>query len=123
HGLLVAVLALWSGMEILGYGYVGGWLLGRWPAVPNGAYTLPLLALPGLAWAYRRNSPTTVVLYAGLLAWWAVLQPFAWHWQDDVFSVFGIVGSVAVLLLVVAAAHREGSPFATPYRAFGLLLI
>jgi uncharacterized membrane protein len=77
HSLLVALLGIWAGMEVLGFNDLGAWFFSRWHFVPNGAYTLPLLALPGFIWAYRKNSPTTVALYAPLLAWWVILQPFA----------------------------------------------
>jgi hypothetical protein len=122
HGLLVALLALWAGMEVLGFSHLGGWFFGRWGLLPNGAYTLPLLAAPGLIWAYRKDSPTTVALYAALLAWWAVLQPFAWHRWDDPFFIVAVIGSVAALLIIAGQSHRERSPFALPYRVFGGLL-
>lgn len=122
HALLVALLALWAGMEVLGFSHLGSWFFGRWHALPNGAYTLPLLAAPGLLWSYRKNSPATVALYAGLLAWWAVLQPFAWRFEDDVSYVIAFIGSVAALLLIAGESHRNGSPFALPYRLFGAIL-
>ena len=77
HLLFVVLMALWAGMEVIGFGDLGMWLFGRWPFLPNGAYSLPLLALPGFPWAYRRNSPLTLGLYAPLVAWWVILQPFS----------------------------------------------
>ena len=79
HVLLVGLLALWAGMEVVGFPHLGAWLFGRWGFIPNGAYSLPLLALPGLIWAYRKRSPMTVSLYVPLLAWWIILQPIAWR--------------------------------------------
>jgi hypothetical protein len=122
HGLLAALLALWAGMEVLGFSHLGGWLFGRWPSLPNAAYTLPLLALPGLVWAYRKNSPATVGLYAALLTWWGILQPYAWRWSVNDYFMVGFVGNIAALLLIAAESHREGSSFITPYRVFGGLL-
>src|SRR5215210_6198252 len=48
HALLVALLALWAGIEVLNFDHLGGWLFGRWNFLPNGACSLPLLALPGI---------------------------------------------------------------------------
>jgi len=119
HVLFVALMALWAGMEVIGFGDLGAWFFGRWHAVPNGAYSLPLLALPGFLWAYRKNSPVTVGLYAPLVAWWVILQPFAWHWEANAIYFIGAVGG---LFLLIAQLHREGSPFAIPYRLYGVLL-
>jgi hypothetical protein len=98
---------------------LGLWLFGRWSFGPNGAYTLPVLVLPGLWWAYRKSSPATVGLYVLVLAWWVVLQPFAWRLDSNPVYFIGCVGG---LLLVLAESHRAGSPFAIPYRFFGILL-
>ncbi len=120
HALLVALLAIWCGTEVLGFGDLGGWFFGRWRHFPNGAYTLPLLALPGLLWAYRRRSLWTIGMYVPLIAWWLVLQPFAWDWEGE--HVVFFVGSVGALLLIIAENHREGSAFAIPFRTYGVLI-
>lgn len=122
HALLVFLLGLWAGMEVLNFGHLGGWLFGRWSWIPNGAYTLPLLAIPGLAWAYRKGSVPTVALYVALLAWWGMIQPFAWRWEPSAPYIVGFIGSIAALLIAVGEAHRVGSRFAIPYRTFGVLL-
>ena len=77
HLLFVALMALWAGMEVLGFVYLSPWFLFGWWQWPNGAYSLPLLALPGLLWAYRKGSPVAVGLYVALLSWWLILQAFA----------------------------------------------
>ena len=120
HLLLVSLLALWAGMEVINFSQLGAWLFGRWPMVPNGAFSLPLLALPGLVWAYRKKSVTTVGLYVLLLAWWIVLQPIAWRWEMTTVYFIGVIGG---LFLLIAQAHRLGSPFAVPYRLFGVLML
>jgi predicted membrane protein DUF2157 len=120
HALLVGLLGLWAGMEVLNFDHLGGWLFGRWDFLPNGAYSLPLLALPGIVWAYRKQSVPTLSLYVPLLAWWTVLQVFAWHLGSNPFY---FVGSVGALLLVVAESHKAGSRFAIPYRYYGSLLV
>ncbi len=47
HALFVGLMALWAGQEVLNFGHLGGWLFGRWDFLPNGAYSLPLLAVAG----------------------------------------------------------------------------
>ena len=120
HALLVALLGLWAGIEVLNFDHLGAWLFGRWDWLPNGAYSLPLLALPGMMWAYRRQSVQTLSLYVPLVAWWTVLQVFAWHLGSNPFY---FIGSVGALLLVVAESHAAGSRFAVPYRYYGSLLV
>jgi hypothetical protein len=107
-------------MEVLEFGHLGGWLFGRWDSLPNGAYSLPLLALPGILWAYRKQSVPTLSLYVPLLAWWTVLQVFAW--QLDSNPIY-FVGAIGALMLVVAECHAAGSRFAIPYRYYGSLLV
>ena len=119
HVLLVALLAIWCGMEIIGFDSLGAWFFGRWRYVPNGAYSLALFVLVGLAWAYRRRSVAVVWLYVPLLAWWAILQPFAWEAGELGLFYCGIV---AGLLLIIAESHLPGSRFASPYRELGVVL-
>jgi uncharacterized membrane protein len=120
HALVVALLGLWAGMEVLGFDHLGAWFFGRWDFLPNGAYSLPLLALPGLVWAYRKQSVPTVALYIPLLAWWTVLQAFAWQLDSNPIYFIGAVGA---LMLVAAECHAPGSRFAIPYRYYGSLLV
>ena len=87
HALYAGLLALWVGTEILGFDNPGIWW---WWHLPGGAYTLPLLVLPGLLWAYRKQSAMTVAIYAPLLAWWAILQPIAWRWQVNPIYFVGL---------------------------------
>lgn len=120
HALLVPLLALWAGTEVLAFGHLGAWFLGRWAPLPNGAYSLPLLAAPGVWWAYRRGVPAALWLYAPLLGWWLALQWFAWYPEGNPAYFIGGVGG---LLLLLAEGHREGSRFAAPYRVTGMLLV
>ena len=120
HALLAALLAIWCGMEVLGFADSGMWFWGRWGFVPNGAYSLLLLVIPGFVWAYRRGSLTALWLYVVLLTWWTVIQPFAWR-LDESCPMF--VGAVAGLMLVIADCHPRGSRLAVPYRELGVLLM
>lgn len=118
HALLVGLLGLWAGMEVLNFAHLSPfWFWSWWP---NGAYSLPLLAAPGFVWAYRRGALATLGLYVALLAWWIVLQAFAWRleWQ----SIY-LVGLVGAMFFVIAENHRHGSRMAIPYRAYGVLML
>ena len=96
------------------------WFWGRWGFVPNGAYSLLLLAIPGFVWAYRRGSLAAVWLYVLLITWWTVIQPFAWR-LDELSPIF--IGAVAGLMLIIGGSHPRGSRFAEPYRELGVLLM
>jgi uncharacterized membrane protein len=119
HLLLAFLLALWAGLEILNFNHLGAWLFGRWMALPNAAYSLPVMAALGLLWAYRRQAVPAVGVYVLLITWWVLLQPFAWRWSDNPTY---FIGSVGALLLIVAEAHPRGSRMAIPYRLYGVLL-
>jgi uncharacterized membrane protein len=119
HTLFVGLLALWASMEVLHFNHLGLWFFGRWSALPNGAYSLPLLALPGLVWAYRKPSLAAVSMYVPLLAGWVLMQPFAWEFET--IPIF-LIGTVGALFLLVSESHPTGSAFAIPYREYGVLL-
>ena len=74
HALVVALTAIWAGAELIGFPERLGWGLPL-----NATYTLPLLALPGILWAYGKRSPPALSLYVPLVVWWVVLQPVAWQ--------------------------------------------
>ncbi|MFO0888572.1 MAG: DUF2157 domain-containing protein [Isosphaeraceae bacterium] len=119
HALVVFLLALYAGFSVFGSVLSGsGWLplLGL-PA--NGAYSVLPLSLLGLSWAYRKRSPGTVALYVPLIAWWVVLQPFAWRLEANPVYFIGCVGG---FLLLVAEFHEEESRLAIPFRFYGSLL-
>jgi uncharacterized membrane protein len=114
HALVVALLATWVGTEILNFDFLPGF----W-RFPNACYTLPLLAFPGLIWAYRKRSPAVVGLYVPLISWWVILQPIVWHANANVIYFLGAAGA---LFLAIAQSHRAGNPMAAPYRLYGVLL-
>ena len=118
HMLFVGLLALCAGLEVFGFSHLSPWWMWNW--WPNGAYSLPLLAAPGLVWAYRRNSAATIGLYAPLFAWWVVLQALAWNLEWQALYLTGAIGAI---FLIVAEHHRRGSALATPYRIYGALMV
>jgi uncharacterized membrane protein len=118
HALYAGLLAIWVGAEILGFTGVDHLFFFGW-YVPGAAWTLPLMVLPGLIWAYKKQSVVAVGLYAPLLAWWAILQPIAWQWNVEPIYFVGLAGA---LLLLAAELHGEGSRLAIPYRLYGVLI-
>lgn len=120
HTLLVALVALWCGLEMSNFAPLGALLFGwRWPQLPNSCLQALLVAIPGLVLAYRTHSFWRIALYVPLIAWWTLLQPLAWSWEGNPLYFVGAVGG---LLLMAAEAHPRGSPLAVPYRACGALL-
>ncbi len=119
HALYAGLLAIWVGAEILGFTGVNRLFFFHWH-VPGAAWTLPLMVLPGIVWAYKKKSVIAIGLYAPLLAWWAVLQPVAWQWNVNPISFVGLAGA---LMLLIAEMHLEGSRMAIPYRACGVLIV
>jgi hypothetical protein len=114
HALLVALLAIWVGAELIGFP-------GRifWGLTINGAYSLPLLILPGMLWAYHKRSSLAIALYVPLAVWWAVLQPLAWNATEQ--SVY-LAGAAGAALLLLAEAHKVGDEMAIPFRFWGTAL-
>jgi len=119
HLLYVGLLAVWCGMEVLGFPTARDTLFFGWTSLPHGAYTLPLLALPGFFWAYKKTSPILLGLYLPLIGWWCFLQAIAWHANNWTAFWVGGVGSV---LLLLAQVHQPGNRMAIPFRLWGTLL-
>ena len=119
HTLFVGLLGLYLWFSVLGR-LDARVFFGSWRILGNSYLSVPLLALVGLGWAYRKRAPKVVGLYVPLLCWWLVLQPFAWGLRDN--PVY-FVGSVGCLLLILAECHREGDPMAVPYRLYGAMLV
>lgn len=119
HLLYVALLAVWCGMEVIGFQNATYTILFGSINLPRGAYTLPLLILPGFFWAYKKPSPILLGLYLPLVAWWCFLQAITWHAQNWTYFWVGGVGSV---LLLLAQVHQPGNRMAIPFRVWGSLL-
>ncbi len=112
HALFVALLAIWVGAEVIGFPERIGWGF-----TVNGAYTLPLLVLPGMLWAYAKRSPLAIALYVPLAVWWVVLQPVAWQATEQSVYVVGAVGAALLLSAETAVPQkRNGTPMGSPGR-------
>ncbi len=116
HAFLVVILATWVGTEMLGIGSSRWW---GWWRVPSGCYTLPLMAAPGILWAYRRNSVKTLAMYLPLVAWWLILLPISWN--RNLNPVY-FMGAVAAIFLAFAETHRIGDPKAALFRLYGAVV-
>jgi len=116
HVLVALILGVYTGLATLGRLVEGTGGLGGQSAA---ALSVPLLAAPGLAWAYRRRVTPGVAIYAILLTWWVLVQPAAWRLDDA--PVFW-AGSVGALLLLIAECHPIRSDLAIPYRTLGVQL-
>lgn len=119
HLLYVALLAVWCGMEVIGFQSPIDSFFWGIGGLPHGAFTLPLLVVPGFFWAYRKSSPILLGLYLPLIAWWIFLQALAWHANN--WTAFW-VGGVGSILLLLAQVHRPGNQMAIPHRLWGTLL-
>lgn len=113
HALAVAILALWVGSEMLSWGSPVGW----W-GLESRCYSLPVLVIPGIVWAYRTNSTRTLSLYLPLVAWWLMLFPMSWNQQ---FNPLYFIATIAALFLAIAETHRAGSRMAIPFRQYGTI--
>jgi uncharacterized membrane protein len=120
HLLLALLMAIWSGSEILGYRQIVQAGQGQWLDLPNVAILLPILVLPSLLIAYRRNTYLPVFFYAIVLGWWLILQPYAWGVAHETIWIIGTVGA---MMWMVAEAHFLGDRRAIPYRTVGIMLV
>jgi uncharacterized membrane protein len=124
HALLAALLAIWSGMEILGTADIAATSLLRVRFGSEFALTLPLLAAPGVLLAVRTKTPTLLWLYAPLLTWWLTLQLFAWerHWNVRSDHPLYFLCAIGGLAMMIAQSHQARSAMALPWRTCGVIL-
>lgn len=120
HLLYISLLTLWCSIEIFEFGSAGTWHFWNLVYLPKAAYTLPLMVLPGLAWAYNKRSLVIAGLYIALTSWWLCLQPIAWEASN--VSIY-FMGAVGALLLIVAECHSRENRFSIPYRICGILIL
>lgn len=124
HALLAALLAIWSGMEMLGAPDISTSSLFRLRFAPDFAMSLPLLAAPGILLARRTVTPAVLWLYAPLLTWWLALQPFAWeqYWNLRSNHPLFFMCATGGLMMMIAQSHQPRSSLAVPWRTCGVLL-
>lgn len=117
HALTAATLAYFVGLSAFGSWSWGG---GGMRALVEPAWSVPVLAGLGLAWAYNHKSRSALALYVALATWWLLLQPTAWRLDEAPIYWVGLVGS---LLLLLAECHPFEGGLGIPYRFFGVVLV
>lgn len=120
HCLYAGLLATWAGFETLGFPHLGHWLFFGWAFPSPAAYCLPLLALPGIVWAYRKGSPLTLAIYLSVVAWWIVLQPLCWQLNSDPMLWVAALGGI---FLMIALVHLPRNRMAAPFFILGAGLV
>ncbi len=118
HALLAVILAWYTCATTVSSFWWGGGM-GRGGGFSSAAVSVPILAAPGIIWAYRRRSVRALGLYVALIAFWVVMQPLAWRFDEA--PVYWI-GAVGALLTLIAECHRPRDEMALPHRFFGVAL-
>lgn len=116
HALLVAILGYYTGATVLRFFWWGG-PFGFWGGFSASALSVPPLAGLGVLWAYWRGSPRVLALYVALIAFWVVMQPFAWRFDDMPICWIGATGA---LLMLIAEGHAPRDEMGFPHRFFGV---
>ncbi len=124
HALLAGLLAIWSGMEILGgFEAVAG---GRWSFrfVSATALAMPLLVAPGFLLAVRTSKPRLLWIYVPLLTFWLSMQPVAWADLLNIpyFNSLFFICSLGGLLLLIAQSHQPRNAMSLPWRTCGVIM-
>lgn len=117
HALVAATLAWYAGEAAMRPVFAA---FGPMRPVIDPTWSVPLLAIPGFAWAYANRSRSVLALYVALATLWVVLQPVSWTWDATPLFWAGLVGSV---LLLIAECHPPGAGLGIPYRFFGVVLV
>jgi len=118
HALVVAILGIYTSATAFDWVWrPEAW--GFWRGFSASVLSVPFLAALGLLWAYRRGSARVLALYVALIAFWVVMQPVAWRFDDS--PVYWI-GAVGALLILIGECHPPRDELALPYRFFGVAL-
>ncbi len=120
HCLYAGLLAAWVGCETLGFTHLTGWMFSSWSIPLPASYSLPLMVLPGIVWAYRKNSPLTLAIYLSVVAWWIVLYPLCWQLRIDPMYWVAVLGGI---FSMIALIHRPGNNMAAPFYILGVGMV
>lgn len=118
HLLYVALLGSWAGAEMFGFPRLSFWWFHN-AGLPNGAYSLLLLALPGWLLARQGRSPTALGAYVVLLGSWLSFQGFLW--LEDEANIFHL-GLVASFMLMMALRRPIGNPLRLPFLSISVTM-
>jgi len=120
HCLYAGLLATWVGCETLGFAHLMNWFFSNWGIPLPVSYSLPLMVLPGIVWAYRKGSPLTLAIYLSVTAWWITLYPFCWQLHIDPMYWVTVLGGI---LLMIALIHGPRNNMAAPYYILGVGMV
>ena len=120
HCLYASLLATWVGCETLGFSHPLHLMFSPWRIPLPASYSLPLMVLPGIVWAYRKRSPLTLAIYLAVVAWWVVLYPLSWEMHFDPMCWLAALGG---MYLLIAMIHRPGNKMARPFDILGVAMV
>ena len=120
HCLYAGLLATWVGCETLGFSHPFVRVFSPWSIPLPASYSLPLMVLPGIVWAYRKRSPSTLAIYLAVVAWWIVLYPLCWEMHFDPMCWLAALGA---LFSMIALGHRPGNNMAQPFGILGVAMV
>ena len=120
HCLYAGLLATWVGCETLGFSHPLEWLFSGWSIPLPASYSLPLLVLPGIVWAYRKGSPLTLAIYLAVIAWWIVLYPLCWQLRIDPMYWVAVLGGI---FSMIALIHGPRNNMAAPFYTLGVGMV
>jgi hypothetical protein len=120
HCLYAGLLATWVGCETLGFSHLIDWMFSNWGMPLPVSYSLPLMVLPGIVWAYRKGSPLTLALYLSVIAWWIVLYPLCWQVHIDPMYWVAVLGGI---VLMIALIHGPRNNMAGPFYILGVGMV
>jgi uncharacterized membrane protein len=120
HFLYAGLLVIWVGCETFGFSHPLDLLFSSWRIPLPASYSLPLMVLPGIVWAYRKGSPLTLTIYLAVVAWWIVLYPLCWQLRVDPMCWVAVLGGI---FLMIALMHGPQNNMATPFYILGVAMV
>jgi uncharacterized membrane protein len=120
HCLYAGLLATWVGCETLGFSHLIDWMFSSWSIPLPASYSLPLMVLPGIVWAYRKGSPLTLAIYLSVVAWWIVLYPLCWQLPVDPMYWLAVLGGIFSMIAII---HGPRNNMAAPFYILGVGMV
>ena len=77
------LLCVWGSTEVSFFGIGPGLWRNMFLSLPNGAYSLPILAGSGWWFFHRRGMKTAASFYLTAIFYWGFLLPLSWQWDTS----------------------------------------